>query len=330
MKGLSTAYPIDTDLKVVKDSDGTNSALEISKDKVRVKDLEVTGTTIGINEESTTVDSSLTDGSTNPVENNAVFDGLALKLDKTGGDLTGDITITDTTAPQLVLKYALTNKITFGVASTGTTTLTTSGSGTTDSDFILDIDGDIALDSANGIFIAKNNGTEFSAANSSYAGMILGYTRLEGDLTNTNSFEIQDAMTVEDATHKITFVTPPSENVEIELTCFIDTGTTDTKISVGLSDNSTYNALAENLEYDYGVFFTDDELDDDLLTVKFILDATDLASVGSSNTFYIGFSTTGSTKTAHLRYGLRASHGICYHPMVIKATALPSTIYDGS
>ena len=190
--------------------------------------------------------------------------------------------------------------------------------------------GDVAIDSNSGNFIAMKSGVEFSATNSSYAGMILGYTRLEGDLTNQNSFEIQNSMTVEDASHQITFVTPPSENVEIELNCFIDVTTTDTKISVGLSDNSTYNALASNLEYDSGTYFSDDESDDDLLTVKFVLIATHLASVGSSNTFYIGFSTTGSTKTANLRYGYRASHGVAYHPMVIKATALPATIYDGS
>ena len=35
---------------------------------------------------------------------------------------------------------------------------------------------DIALDSASGNFIAKKDGTEFSVANSAYAGMIVGYT----------------------------------------------------------------------------------------------------------------------------------------------------------
>ena len=32
MKGLSTAYPIDTDLKVVKDSDGNNTPIELKND----------------------------------------------------------------------------------------------------------------------------------------------------------------------------------------------------------------------------------------------------------------------------------------------------------
>ena len=38
---------------------------------------------------SVTVDTSLTNGSTNPVTNNAVFDGLATKLDLSGGTMTG-------------------------------------------------------------------------------------------------------------------------------------------------------------------------------------------------------------------------------------------------
>ena len=165
-------------------------------------------------------------------------------------------------------------------------------------------------------------------------GQILGYTRLEGDLSTISAFEIQDALTVEDDTHQITFKTPPSEYVEIELCCHIDIGTTDTEINVGLSSASAtsgYSALSAELEYDSGAgtMFSDDEVDDDMLVVKFVCKATHLASVGSSNTFYIGFSTGGVTKTATIRYGYRASHGLAYPPMVIKATALPATIYDG-
>ena len=163
-----------------------------------------------------------------------------------------------------------------------------------------------------------------------YAGKIIGYTRLEGDLTNTFSFEIQDDITVEDSTHQITFITPPSESVEIQATFNIDVGTTDTKIFIGLSDNSTYNAVSAELEYDgIGIIFSDDEMNDGVRTVQFVLSASHLASIGSSNTFYIGFSTGGSTKTAYLRYGIRAATGRGEHPFIIKATVLPATIYDG-
>ena len=175
--------------------------------------------------------------------------------------------------------------------------------------------------------------TEFSATNSAYAGMVLGYTRLQGDVAGgggTLSFEIQNSMTVEDASHEVTFKTPPSEKVEIEGTCLMNISSTDTRISVGLSDSSTYNKVGEQFEYDnVGVVFSDDEIDDHVITFKFVLEAAQLASVGSSNTFYIGFSTSGSTKTAYLAYGLRLPHNLAYHPFVLKATALPAAIEDG-
>ena len=47
-KALSIDKPVDSNLKPVKDSDGTMTALEVSIDKVRVKDLEVLGTATGI------------------------------------------------------------------------------------------------------------------------------------------------------------------------------------------------------------------------------------------------------------------------------------------
>ena len=163
-----------------------------------------------------------------------------------------------------------------------------------------------------------------------YAGQIIGYTRLQGDLTNQGSFEIQNSLTVEDQTHKISFKTPPSENVEIEATFLIDVLSTDTEIHAGLSDNSTYNSIAAQFEYDaVGIWFSDDEASDKTCVVKWVLGALQLASIGSNNTFWIGFSTAGATKSAYLKYGLRASHGVCDHPFVIKATALPSNIYDG-
>ena len=200
----------------------------------------------------------------------------------------------------------------------------------TNGDLKIDSSGDIALDSASGNFIAKKDGVEFSATSSAYAGMILGYTRLQGDLTNQSSFEVQNSMTVEDSTHQITFTTPPSENVELEVSCVMNIGSTDTEIDIGVSDSSTYNSIGAQFEYDgAGVIFSDDEADDHIIVAKFILGASELAAIGSSNTFYIGFSTAGATKTAFIIYGLRASHGICDHPFTIKATALPATIYDG-
>ena len=77
------------------------------------------------------------------------------------------------------------------------------------------------------------------------------------------------------------------------------------------------------------MFYSDGEADDAILSAKWVLGASQLAAIGSSNTFYIGFSTAGATKTAYITYGHRASHGVTDHPFIIKATALPVTIYDG-
>jgi len=200
-------------------------------------------------------------------------------------------------------------------------------------DVELDSSGDIILDSADGNFIAKKAGTEFSAANSAYAGMILGYTRLEGDLTNYNSYEIENAITVEDDTHKVTFKTPPSELVEISCQVNIGMLSTSTRIFVGLSTaNATdgYSKVDEKLEYEVnGIAYSDGEADDGNYEFTFVVDADDLNAVGSDNTFWIGFGTADTTKTAYIQYGLRASHNLAFAPFIIKATALPATIYDG-
>ena len=200
-------------------------------------------------------------------------------------------------------------------------------------DFVVDSGASIELDSHNGNFVAKKAGTEFSSANSAYAGMILGYTYLH-PTTTLKSFEIQNSITVEDDVHKITFKTPPSEKVEIEATALINCSSTDTRITVGLSTaNATdgYSAVAGQFEYDStGIFFTDDEIDDQVVVFKFVVESAYLASIGSDNTFWIGFGTANTTKTAYLQYGYRNTHGIGNHPFIIKATALPATIYDGT
>ena len=204
---------------------------------------------------------------------------------------------------------------------------------TTDGNMTLDSGGTLTLDAHNGKFSAKKDGTEFSATGSAYAGMILGYTCLKGDGTNVSSFEIQNSITVEDDTHKVTFKTPPSENVEIVASFFINRSSTDTKITTGLSDQDAstgYNSIGQLFEYDFGgLSFSDDEIDDEVLTARWVLGASELAAVGSSNTFWIGLGTGGVTKTAYLQYGYRSTHGLMYSPFTIKATALPETIYDG-
>jgi len=222
------------------------------------------------------------------------------------------------------------DSLTISVAANGQTAIATNDDAGDDADLLIKADGDLSFNSSTGVFKAIVGLTEFSATDSAYAGMILGYTRLEYDRTSQLSFEIQNTLTVESSTHQITFKTPPSERVEIQATFCIDVRSTDTRIAVGLSDNASYNGVAEYLEYDsIGISFSDDEIDDGVRTVQFVLDSAHLEAVGVTNTFYIGFSTAGATKTAYLIYGVRASHSVADHPFIIKATALPATIYTG-
>ena len=57
-----------------------------------------------------TIDSSLTNGSTNAVQNNAVYDGLALKLNLSGGTMTGNIVMSNAVIrPVMVTATSITN-----------------------------------------------------------------------------------------------------------------------------------------------------------------------------------------------------------------------------
>ena len=84
-----------------------------------------------------------------------------------------------------------------------------------DGNVALDSDGDLILDSGTGKFIAKKDGTEFSATDSSYAGMILGYTRiantssgmLDALLSLTTTMSV--LQTAQGTDVSVTFVAPP-------------------------------------------------------------------------------------------------------------------------
>ena len=366
MKNLSTEHPLDKHLKPVKDSDGNNSSLEISTEKVRVKDLEVTGTTTGIETgTSITVDSSLTDGSTNPVENNAVFDGLATKLNLSGGTMTGDISHagdfaldvggsielnadTMTTGNGIQFKDAAAKFADFQVhhsatwlylyenggvsnndyfaiecLANGEATLRTNDNAATAAHLTLDIDGDIALDSASGNFIAKKGGTEFSAANSSYAGMILGYRDI-GLNEAEASYNMTTSYAVPTDEFGVTFVAPPSGNVEYVIeNIWVDYGGSGSgDFYIGLSTaNSTsgYSALASYHEKNIGD--NEGRYAQNVSSVSWTLTGL---TPGTSYTYYVGFKSSSTSGTPHISWGGDATGKS--PDIIIKAIALPVTI----
>ena len=163
-----------------------------------------------------------------------------------------------------------------------------------------------------------------------YSGSIIGYTYLMPTSGSHAFHELQNDLTVESTEHKIVFNTPPSNMVEIELTCYLDVGSTDTRVYVALSDSDTYNEVADEFSYNWGgIFFSDDEANDGTLTAKWVVREPYLADIGSSNTFYLAFG-TGTTKTVNIYYGYRATHGAAHHPFIIKATAIGVELFTST
>tara|TARA_R100000084_G_scaffold48201_2_gene19928 strand:+ start:3119 stop:4255 length:1137 start_codon:yes stop_codon:yes gene_type:complete len=202
---------------------------------------------------------------------------------------------------------------------------------TTDGNMNLDSGGSLTLDAHDGNFIAKKAGTEFSSANSAYAGMILGYTHLTST-DNTEVYTLTTSFDVIDADGKVTFVAPPSGNVEIEFSVYRDSFSSNKIVYFSLSDNATYNlASAEigdgssSIELAFTLGFDNaDETDDRYLTGKFVVCGL---TAGTSYTYWLGAKI--STTSGYLRWGSRTSTDPdrTYPPFIIKATALPANIH---
>ena len=207
---------------------------------------------------------------------------------------------------------------TFTLADTGDLTIATVGDGTTDSDLTLDADGDIILDSASGVFIAQKAGTEFSAANSAYAGMILGYTCLLNDDSDTN-YGVTASYAVAHSTTQVTFVAPPSENVEIFVSVYAKSAAAR-QVEFGLSDNSTYNTIDVTHEHEVWISSAADESQ---LNHQWVITGL---TAGTSYTYYLGAKAAQAGRIT-LYWGGDATGE--YAPFIMKATALPATLYTG-
>ncbi len=364
---LQEGHPIDENLRPVKVG-GETSALEISTDDVRVKNLQVSGTTVGVSASDDTklplaggtmtgniacadgftldcagdINLTATNDINVPANVGLTFGDDGEKIEGTGTDLAISssryITI-DTVNAQFFdsgvgIFHFRDNgdgddafKITV-VGGTGATKLETV-SDAADGDLSIVADGDIDLDSATGVFIAKKGGTEFSAANSAYAGMILGYTRI-ANTSSSATYEIinlSSTLTVIQTTAgtdvSITFVAPPSGNVEIQFTCYLYASSKTAEFA--LSDNSTFNEVAETHTYDAGAQ-SSDETDYNSVYIPFAVTGL---TAGTSYTYYIGAAETVSG-TIRIFHGANRGTGTHYPPITVKAVALPATITTGA
>jgi hypothetical protein len=228
------------------------------------------------------------------------------------------------TTTHFKLSYDASNYVNMVTTSGGDFRLTTVGSGTTDSDIFLDADGGILLDAASGNFLASVAGTEFSVANSSYAGMILGYTTVGIDAT-ADSKPVTASFVVTDSAHKVKFVAPPSGVVEIFVSIMADLSRRN--LYFGLSDAATYAAIHFPN--------TDDPTNEHLVAIPSSTPGTEDYQInhtwvvtgltpGTAYEWWLGASASAGGNV--LRWGGDATEE--YAPFIMKATALPKAVAD--
>ena len=202
------------------------------------------------------------------------------------------------------------------VAASGATSILTVDAAGTDANIAIGADGNIELNSKTGEFLAKHNNTEFSVANSAYAGMILGY-RMIGEDAGHSQYTFTTSYAVPDSNMNVKFVAPPSGNVEITVQVIID-GDNQNINYFALSDNATYNSIGAT--YEHITNFTDET---DYNTHVHSWAITGLTA-GTAYQYWLGV----KSSTAHGRILWGGSGAGRYGDFIMKAVALPAATTD--
>ena len=183
----------------------------------------------------------------------------------------------------------------------------------------------LTLDSS-GSFVAKRQGTEFSAANSAYAGMILGCTHVFG--SGTGGVFVQISTAWENLLWDInkfalvTFVVPPSNKVKISVHLpWI--AAASYQVRLGLATDSSATTLNTKYENDVDDANRPDSFN---LNYSWVVNGSDHSwSAGETKTIYIMAYTSSS-----VRFYTGGTNTSGYGGVIVEATALPDTIGDGS
>ncbi len=314
--------PIDNNLRPVK-VDDIASALELSTDKVRVKVLEI------IDElETLRVGSIVTEGDAinfyRQLAHLATFENNTIKFHSG----TADVFELATSLSKLIIRDILNTSDYFQIdtGTNGATSISTVDDDAEAAHLTLDVDGDIILDSHTGEFIAKKAGTEFSVANSAYAGMILGYTTVGIDAAD-DSYTLSSTMTCLDDALKVKFVAPPSGAVEIFAQIYLDASRR--AVAVGLSDQNETTGYAA-IDFPNSADPTNEHVvslppsasGDSVLQPHWVVTGL---TAGTAYEWWFAAKTTIGTGGV-LRWGGNATNK--YPPFIMKATALPTAVAD--
>jgi len=306
-KTLQVDRAVDKHLKPVKDSDGTLTALELSTDTVKVKNLDIAG-----NISSPLVSTG-----------NLMIDA--------GGDITldsgGDVTL-DPAGHYIFLKYnggdaskiytSSTQTKLMGAANHHSIEIESTGTG----NVILDSNGDIDISSNDGNFIMRKGATEFSATNSAYAGMILGYTDIGLNEAHA-AYNLTTAYEVPTDEFSVAFKAPPSGNVEIFMQIWFSAGSTGQgDLFAGLSTANATSGYAVLQNYHEEVLIDQSgrygiEVTSNIWTLTGL-------TAGTAYEYWVGFKSTSTGGTPYLAWGGNSTGR--YSDFIMKATALPATI----
>ena len=163
-----------------------------------------------------------------------------------------------------------------------------------------------------------------------FDGRILGYTVIGLDATPA-SYAVTSAMLPTHDDHKVSFVFPPSGKVEIFASIYVDTNS-GRPLTFGLSTtNNTTGFTSLGAKYENHTFIGD-ETDGYQHTHRWYVTGT----AGDSEELWFSAGTTAGGERYTLRWGgdsssvADSSEPYEYQPFIMKATALPATIYDGT
>jgi len=183
--------------------------------------------------------------------------------------------------------------------------------------FVLDEANDKITSNATNHVLGLADGTEFSVANSSYAGTILGYRMIGEDAAHDSKAVTSSFVTV-DSDMTVRFVAPPSGSVEVMVQIEIDTAS-GRSIFFGLSDNATYNSIGNS--YEQITAFIDET---DQYAHQHYWTVTGLTA-GDTYNYWLGAKSSGGIGN-NLRWGGSGADRHC--DFIMKVIALPAAVSD--
>jgi len=163
-----------------------------------------------------------------------------------------------------------------------------------------------------------------------FDGRILGYSMIRNEAGNGNTTDSlitlnQTSFTliesVQGTKAGVTFIAPPSGNVEIEFCASMYNSMEYVFFGLSTSDSS-YTEVEDIHTYDNLGNYYGDETDRFTLTMKWVVEGL---TAGTSYTYYIWYKVTSGT--AYIYHGESDHHTTLWHmpPVITKATALPAT-----